>query len=359
MRQKGKKLPRNHFWRFLLIFLCVMALIGAASSAVLWHALVEYEAATPTAAIRRYFSRLEAGDYSALYKAEGGPFTVFEGEAEYEAYLRGLYDGHDLEQTALVWKGEDAAQRSLYAVLDGKTTVARLALIPNTADGGEAWQVKTVTQPLAMCGITAPDYLTVLVNGVPLEEAYCTGRTSVPAYAGLADADAVPQTARYRVEGLLLEPEITAQKPDGTPCRVSEAGETEDGGRAFSVQARPDPGFEAEGRRLAEEAAKTYAAFISEDVSRAALSRLLVPDTEFAARIGEYYAGWYVDHNGYEYRDLTVGDLREYAPDAFGCSVSFTYVVHLGSREHAYPSRYEVVFLNTDDGWRLANLTTQ
>ena len=162
-----------------------------------------------------------------------------------------------------------------YALMDGSREVSRLILTPAPAESGRSWQVRTLAEPLPPVEILAPEGCTVQVNGTPLGSEYRTGSQAAAGYESLPQGCEAPQAEAYRIEGLLMEPEITAVTADGTACTV--AAPTEGEVRTVSVTA-PVPETQAgEYWAAAEQAAKTYAAFISSDAGRGELNALLLP----------------------------------------------------------------------------------
>ena len=153
-----------------------------------------------------------------------------------------------------------------------------------------------------------------------------------------------------------MEPEITAVTADGTACTV--AAPTEGEVRTVSVTA-PVPETQAgEYWAAAEQAAKTYAAFISSDAGRGELNALLLPGTEFWQAMQEFYNGWYIDHTGYAYENLQRLSLTSAGENAFTAELSFDYLVYRGAREYRYPSRYRLDFLKTANGWKAVRIAT-
>ena len=243
-----------------------------------------------------------------------------------------------------------------YALMDGSREVSRLILTPAPAESGRSWQVRTLAEPLPRVEILAPEGCTVQVNGTPLGSEYHTGSQAAAGYESLPQGYEAPQAEAYRIEGLLMEPEITAVTANGSACAV--AAPTEGEVRTVSVTA-PVPAAQAgEYWAAAEQAAKTYAAFISSDAGRGELNALLLPGTEFWQAMQEFYNGWYIDHTGYAYENLQRLSLTSAGENAFTAELSFDYLVYRGAREYRYPSRYRLDFLKTANGWKVVRIAT-
>lgn len=204
--------------------------------------------------------------------------------------------------------------------------------------------------------ILAPEGCTVQVNGTPLGSEYRTGSQAAAGYESLPQGCEAPQAEAYRIEGLLMEPEITAVTADGTACAV--AAPTEGEVRTVSVTTPVPEAQAGEYWAAAEQAAKTYAAFISSDAGRGELNALLLPGTEFWQAMQEFYNGWYIDHTGYGYENLQRLSLTSAGENAFTAELSFDYLVYRGAREYRYPSRYRLDFLKTANGWKAVRIAT-
>ena len=344
MKLKSQKRSRSRFRRALLVFTLVMLVAIAAALAALWNALANYEANTPENSMHRYLGRVEAGEWSQLAAESGFEPTQFATAADYEAALRQLY-AEPVTDPLFVRTG-GGESNPVYTLKQNGEKVAELALTRAPEGAGHTWDVRTVVEPLAPVTITAPEFVRVSVNGTALTD----GEIGVSAgYDGLPEGVEAPQCASYTVEGLLLEPDVTAEA-DGAVCDVAR---TDSG---YAVTARPAD--DAALWEFAEGAARTYAAFITQDATRAQLNSYLLPGTAFYDAMQEFYNGWYIDHNAHEFRGMTHEAIRMESPDAFTAELSFTYVIRMGSKEYEYPSRYSLSFIRDGGVWKAAQINT-
>lgn len=344
---------RLGFREKLGLYALTLLLIGAALLGYLWFALAGYEANTPESSVRRYLQEVAAGQWETILLDSGEDLSPLDRPERYTAWLSEVYAGLPEEYTLVRTSGGEG---QTYALMDGSREVSRLVLTPAADRSGRSWQVHTLAEPLPPVEILAPEGCTVQVNGTPLGEEYRTGSRPAAGYEALSQGYEAPQAAVYRIEGLLLEPEVTAVTADGSACAVSapEGGEV----RTVSVTA-PVPESQAEEYwAAAERAAKTYAAFISSDAGRGELNALLLPGTEFWQAMQEFYNGWYIDHTSYGYEKLQRLSLTSAGENAFTAELSFDYLVYRGAREYRYPSRYRLDFLRTGDGWKVVRIAT-
>ena len=336
------------------IALAVFWLVSLAAIAVglgwLWFRLEAYENATPEAAVRQYLSDLRQGRWEQL--AAGSDFTPTElvTEQDYIAFLQQTYKELP-EDTALVRTGEEGG--SIYQLQDkAGNKIAALKLTAAPAGEKYAYRVQTRTTTLDPVEVEAPAGVQVLLGGRPLTEAAVRETVTAPGYEQLPDGIAAPQLVRYELEGLLQQPQLTAQ--DGYQVSTVKKGKQ----TIYEVTGVPSAAQQQEYRALAEKAAKTYAAFVTQDAGRGELNALLLPGTSFYKAIQQFYNGWYVEHTGHEYRNLDCSELELVSDNAFSAKISFDYVILRGSREYLYPSSYRLFFLNAGGGWKLARLDT-
>ncbi len=345
---------RRRFLLGLMMFAGVGLAVIAGVLAWLWNTLESYEANTPESSVRRYLKQAELGQWDELYESSGFEPTAFTGREEYIAFLQNLY-GEPLEDFTLV---RTAGEGDLsYLLMSQGREISRLELREAPEGFRYRWQVRTRVEPLAPVTVQAPEGVRVLING---READRSTATAAPAagYEGLPAEVAAPQVLSYTIEGLLLPPQVTAEGED-QGLRYTVTGPEEETEMVFRVEAEPDPA-DADGYwKAAEAAAKAYAAFITADVSRTELNRYLLPGTPFYDSMQEFYNGWYIEHTGNEYRNISRGELRAVSADAFRADLSFDYVIFRGAREYVYPSSYRMYFLRTENGWKMTSLATR
>ena len=334
--------------------LAVFWLLSLAAIAVglgwLWVRLDAYEATTPEAAVRQYLKRVEQGDWNTLVAESGFTPTALVTEEDYIAWLKEKYA--DLPQeTSLVRTGEKAGSVYLLKDKEGKE-IAKLELTDAPEGEKLAYRVQTQTAAIDPFAIEAPQGAKVLVNGRPLPESALAQSAPAQGYEELPEGYTAPQLLRYELEGLLQEPQVTVS--EGYQVRRSQQGKK----TVYEVTGVPAPELEEECLSLAQQVAKTYAAFVTTDATRTQLNAYLLPGTPFHKAMQQFYNGWYVEHTGYDYRNIDCTELESAGENAFSVRVSFDYVVLRGSKEHLYPSDYRLFFLKTDAGWKLTRLDT-
>lgn len=346
----SKRKSRKRFLRGLRVYICVSLALIAVGMVVLWNGLKKYEANTPESSMRRYLSQAQSGALDALYEASGFQPTQFAGKAEYEAWLKALY-GNGVQDPLFVRDASSDVKAPVYTVKSGGQAVSQLELSAAPARAKYKWNVRTRVQTMGPVAIMAPESAAVSVNGSPLDQSYVVGSQEPVGFEGLGLAKQV----RYQVEGLLTTPVITAASQSGESYTVG--GPASDG--SYAVETVVSDENAQKYWSLTEDAAKTYAAFITQDASRAKLNTHLLKGTTFYKAMQEFYNGWYIDHDSYEYRNIQHEALDVPAPGAFSAKISFDYVILKGSKEYLYPSSYTLDFVYRDKAWKVSQILTR
>lgn len=209
---------RLGFREKLGLYALALLLIGAALLGYLWFALDRYESNTPESSVRRYLQETAAGQWETILQDAEADLSPLDRPEDYTAWLTEVYAGLPEEYTLVRTSGGEG---QTYALMDGSREVSRLILTPAPAESGRSWQVRTLADPLPPVKILAPEGCTVQVNGTPLGSEYRTGSQAAAGYESLPQGCEAPQAEAYRIEGLLMEPEITAVTADGTACAVA------------------------------------------------------------------------------------------------------------------------------------------
>ena len=337
------------FWPWPVGFALVLFALGGAALAMLWGALERYEAATPEAAILRSVQAVQAGEV----KEEDVPAAVLPGRfataAQYLKEARALLEGLPTDRDSLrfVRKGE-AGGAEEYVVVDEEGGRAEFLLFPEE----KSWRAWPRVQALSTVTIRAPKGVALTVDGRPLEESERSETAAVPGFEALGEA--APQQCVWQVEGLLEQPEVTAQSEAGS-CRVG--WETP---LSAVVTVEPNGQDAASLEEFLDRTARVYARYVSADASFAELKEALVQDTEFYNSLRTFDSSWYVSHDSTAFEEFSVSELESLGPDAAAGTVRFTYMVYKeGLRPRSYPSVYRMYAVREGEGWKLLDLQVQ
>lgn len=202
------------FWPWPVGFALVLFALGGAALAVLWGALERYEESTPRRPSCAACRQCSPSPAERRGCARGGAAGRFATAAQYLEEARTLLNDLPADRDSLrfVRKGEaDGAEE--YVVVDEEGGRVEFLLFPQE----KGWQAWPKVQALSTVTIRAPLGVTLTVDGRPLEESERSETSAAPGFEALGDA--APQECVWQVEGLLEQPEVTAQSEAGS-CRV-------------------------------------------------------------------------------------------------------------------------------------------
>ena len=352
---KREKQKKNRFAKGLALFWAAGLVMIAVGLGWLWTALDRYESSTPEAAVRAYLGQVARGEWDTLYAQSGFDGAAQPDAAEYAAYLKTVYKTLP-EEPRLVRTGEEGGTVYQLCGEDGRQ-IARLELTQAPEGEKYAYRVRTKAEFLGPIVVELPQGVQVLADGQPLPESALQGEETAKGYEELPEGQTAPLLLRYELTGRLTLPELTL--PEGQQGEYALSGPDETGeALVYRVSRQLSPQQQEEASALAQRAAKTYAAFVTQDATRGELNAFLLPGTPFYRSMQQFYNGWYVEHTGYDYRNVVCDELGSAGENAFSARVSFDYVVLRGAKEYLYPSSYRLYFLKTGQGWQLVRLDT-
>lgn len=346
MRRTDTAAPREaahgrtgRFRRGVIIYLCVLAVIWIGVLAVLWRYLARFQAEMDAEAARQAAEQAQAAYDTAVYRAPQLAFEAWQNTRTADFWTDLWYstasnDLDDREQvtgymgqlfaSGAVQAFKDAAftqEAPVYLLKHGDTTLARVTL----SGSGLDWQVTDVA--LTVPGthavtVWAAEGCRVLCNGRLLDDTFRAAENGVvsPAIPPAAQLENPVSLVCYTVDGLLLEPEITVEPPEGF-------GLTQDADGRYLLSPERDTSA------YAEWAVKFVRAYLNyymsgeentEDNLRAALA-YLTPDTQAYQELLNTYYGvvWNHIYSDIDTSKTAAGPVILWADNCFSVDVSY------------------------------------
>ena len=348
-----KREKKSRWFGWVLLGLLVISLIAVGLVLnELWRGLVAYEASSSDGALNRYFQRFAEGDYETAARESGFPFDEKATESDYIVLLKNTFgdDFSNLRYAEQTGGTEQEKEFNVYAgnVKKGKVRVRHRK--HREANGDDAWSVCAVVEYQPPFTVTAPEFVSVRVNGVNQTP---DGGDPIPytEFEALPDPSMIPCRRTYRVEGYLLPPLVTGVTPDGYACRVTY---DEQGNAAVDAVA----GGEQErlfSRRMTE-FSTLYARYLAKDAKFPELRPYLETGTPFYKDLTGFNPYWFTAHSGYEFRNVQVSPIIRTAEDLFFGTVSLDQVIFYKGEERIYHAEYRLVFRLVDGEWLLNDL---
>jgi|GEM_PF-4569306 len=351
----AKKKPdkkRSFFKWGLLGFGALNIVIIIAAFSFLWGYLEEYEASRPRTAVEEYLVLLQQKDYPAAFSKASFEKNEFLDEGVMTRHIERTL-GEDLSHAIVteVAGYENTDERKCDIVVDRKKLRVHLKNSGRKSRHNfPVWEMSLESPPSQKLTVTAPAQAKIMMNGKELPERFRKPETTpVASFSTLKNPALAPRTAFYEVNGLFEQPEITATL-DGVPAQVTTDGTT------VTVSATPPENTLNSYQKLAEDAAKVYAAFITKDNSFTGYKKYLHTETTYYDEVKGFYNGWYSDHEKNGYENIKHGKTESYGESAFTAEISFDYFIMRNGKKSVFPSSYVLSFLKKDGKMLLVNL---
>lgn len=349
-RRRKRRVPV--YWIGLLAFVILNIFIIVLVLNWLYGTLEDYEKHTPSNALNHYFQQLSAGEYEELKAA--APFTPDENSKwdDYFNIIRTRFNAPADELTFRKTAARDLAEgEEVYTVYHGEEKLGEVYLKPDEKSE-TGWAVYSNASYLDIYTITAPDIVTISMNGAPLPKEGAGVSAPHDILDLLYDQSNIPTLLTYTTEPTLTEPEFTATASTGGACDIAIDKET----RAVTITVAPTPEQDAEYRTVLESIAKNYSDFITEDLTFSGLKPSLYPESELYKNLSEYQWGWYLTHENREFLDVEMSDITPLSDTLFTGHIEFTVNVYRGTQIHVEKPSYDMAFIRSEGTWLLAGI---
>ena len=227
-KKKRKKKKANR--TITLIFYTFYFVLVAALLAGLWflHSwltdyLTTYEASQPTTRCQEIFQEHFADpDWNDLYTLAGIPDTDYEGSEAFSAWMEAKANGREL---TYVETSAGLSGGHKYLLKLDSETIGYFTLVDNAPAGSDIadWQLGQVVLNYSYSQsvtVQKSGDITVYVNGVALTDDHVIQIGTTLAEAYLPAGTHGPRIYTLYLEGLMVEPEVTAADPQGNPLDV-------------------------------------------------------------------------------------------------------------------------------------------
>lgn len=157
---------------------------------------------------------------------------------------------------------------------------------------------------------------------------------------------------KYTIDGLLADPEITAKAPDGQVSEV-KLDKNEDVYRAALLH---DEALKTAHGEYALKAAQEYSKYMQDDQWWGGISQYFDPESDIYESTRTSLTMFVMDHDGFRFDDVFVGEFYGYSDDVFSCRISFTHV--LTDRGNEYKDYFDstIFFRNVDGTYKICGM---
>lgn len=361
-KKKRKKKKANR--TITLIFYTFYFVLVAALLAGVWYLhgwltdyLTAYEASQPTTRCEEVFQAHFADpDWNELYTMAGIPDTAYEGSEAFAAWMDAKAAGREL--TYVETSAGLSGGHKYLLKLEGET-IGYFTLVDQAPKGAEVsdWQLGQVSlnysYPQSVTIESSGD-ITVYVNGVALtdDQVIQIGTTVAEDYlpAGVHG----PRIYTHYLDGLMLEPEITAADAEGNSVDVVYDEEQD----LYIVRTEENTITDELYQRVLG-TAKTYALRMIEKASAQELGKYF--DSKSASyktiiSIDPWMQEWFF--SGYEWGDEIISGYYRHSDELFSVHVELSmFVTRTDDTVKEYKVDHSFFFELQGKTWKCINMT--
>ena len=282
-----------------------------------------YEASLPESVTSEVVDLMSGQNAEALLRLVGDKPELSGYEADEDIYL---YMRNEMQKGPISVREETKTEDEprVFDFLAGDSMIARGEYSKEDLPEGEKipkWDLVSFafyTDAAFERVITAPENVTVYVNGVELDKADGICDESIPAAQRFFDGFAeVPHMETYTVSGLYYDPDISAVSEEGTPLTVH----FDEGSGKCTVDYPDDCPSREEIEEITAKAVKAYATFVSGDLSMQELRPYFTPNNIYLYYMEHAELRWFTRHRDSSIKNAEVLKFISYTPDACFCEV--------------------------------------
>ena len=374
-----KKKRKNSFRKGLLTYVLVVAVIFLAALIVLWVALARFQKnkdaenaaeaeqnaivlqekqhaeavrQAPQRAFEAWLASYTADDWTNLWY-EKRPENI-DGRDRVRAYMEERFGSSSVQPFRSLDYTDEAPA---YVLRDGDETLARITLSGSDVN----WTVSNVELELEGTKSASVEVAVgskVFCNGIELGSEYAGETQNNFSYEPLKDKLVNPVSwTTYKVDGLLIDPELTAEPPEG--CSVTKTAEGDfmlclDGAEAEKYTTR------------AVSFVKAYLTYYMNGYNGtwgnlyAALA-YLTPGTQAYTDLQDTYNGvvWNTAYGNIDVSDTTASGVVIWADNCYSVDVTYdANCTHNGQAIDYADATMRIYFLQTDAGFVISNYET-
>ena len=319
---------------FALVIAAVVGIFSLLDPLEDW--LTRYQASQPEEKCAEVFAQLfENPDWAAIYDLSGTEDTLYEGREAYAAYME-----NTVGETPLTYAETSAGLSGNHKYIvrcDGKkVAVFTLTPLPEDESGITHWQLGNVEiffkRSQSVTVEKLPEH-TVYINGTALEDAHVIRSIETVAEQYLSGDVHGYRLQTVRLDGLLVQPEITVKDAAGNPVEMAVNGQ----GILSPVLPEPEPMTEEE-EAFALEAAKANALFAIRAIGTTKLKQYFDAESETYDHIRKtpVFINKYI-HHYFVKKAFEVSQFCRYSDGSFSANVSLELRVQ---RDEDYTKSY-------------------
>lgn len=352
----NKKAKHFHsFWIFYLSFIIVLCVISALGLSFFSSVLKDYEAAQPYKVVEKYIEKLKSGDYSYTLGFSGFEYTNFAKEEDCIEVLKERYAGKDiyyLESSSYL--GSDTVRYNLYSNGERLGYVILSQTDSHTKYGSKIWKIESCESFdfLESYTVTVPKGYTLYADGDTVGGEYVESIVSTEEYPVINNIEK-PSYITYKIDGFITEPEFTVD-----PIYGEEYSKTVFENGHITVFNRKNI-YYSEIYGFIRAAMEEYINVISLQSDMENYLQCVLENSEYADTVKNFNKSWIMYQPEFvstAVENFEILRYEEYTSTQVLAEISFDYKVYLKYSSEVYPSKYKIICIQTENGWKIANM---
>ncbi len=347
-----KRKKRHIFSIFLLVFFTVLMFLSTRVWSYAWDFLENYESNHIRHAEEAFMEKFRLNRIDEILDEKAIQYDEYNRREDYMSYMLEVF-GRDYTSAKSV-KGRTLEDGSVcYSVYLGSVLFAEYTLSP-LSEGGWSCTPSDLNDELFVkthgVKLFVPEGAEVRFNGAAADSGFVSSEVyETHDYDDLDDKGLIPKFTVYDTGNIFISEPTAEVYKNGVKLSLTKE---KDG---FLALPQPTEEQLAEIKAAAEEAALTYAMYITQDISFEPLKQYLVTESEFYRRIKGFYHDWYRDHTT-TYDNVVFSDIVMYDETHFKLHIDFDYHVNIGYRTNDYDVEYTMCLIKLDGEWKISGM---
>ena len=324
----------------------------------LYYYLYGFENYNSEVYLKEYLNLLASDDYEKIMKYNNIETDEFNSSLEFGMYMDEEYGEDRQKQVIIKDEKKSTKDKHYYNVQFGGKTIKEF-VVNRTEEERlfvfNTWKVEPTEKDIYRKSVKVfvPEGVDIYVNDVKVSKDHLTDEEIVfEEFKAILDEGHVhPKLSCYEVTDLMAVSNVAVKREDGGACQL----DVKDG--VYYVTSEIPPEILEVVKPFAEDFAKKYSAFISEDYKFRDLKEFLYKNTTYYKTLSEFYNGWFPVHTGFGYENVEF--LREKLYDNNHVSIQIKYnfyVTHGNDKKRDYPVAYDIFLANIEGKWYVVNV---
>lgn len=353
-KNRGTKGKSSFLKVYLIVFSSILAIILLAL-AVLWFAMADMEKSNPETLLKPVINDFADRDYDSLFKLINVKDSEFESCDTFKNYIK---NSNSSGMVTYIRKVVQDDKAYVVVIKSDDKKIATVTLRKSDKKsffGNELYTLESITPIMDKTSayyITAPSDAKISVNGKELSSKYIDKKDiPIDELKNLPDTVEKKTLVKYKIEGLVNEPVVTAKGHLGNDLKITKNDKDKQTSFECGYDAPEDNGKQYD--KLITNVAHQVAMRTTNDTTFTEVAKYFYKDSVTYEMLRRNESSWYTPHDKYEFKNTQIMDYKEYSDNCFSYRIKFDHYVY---RIEAKVTRnrtcdYTFVFVKTDGKW--------